>query len=241
MLSALAPAASLPVRVDAALAPAASLPVRVDAALAPATSLPIIRGDTVPPPMPRLQPLPPSRRPGSGTFFKSPQGVRPPGRGRTSWGEQRAGGRAAGRGGLLSQGRAGPREGTWAGGWSPGPGCPSPGSTWPTQPAAGRPARGPPPLHVIQGAPHCALGPRPVPGTPCLLPKEPTRWGPHWSQGRGPGCAGHLCDPFSAPRGQPVSAAPTDAPCSASGQAQSGEPQSPAWVLKRLDATRACK
>ena len=47
--------------------------------------------------------------------------------------------------------------------------------------------------------PHCALGPRPVMGTPCLLPKEPTRWGPRWSQGRGPGYSGHLCDPFSVP------------------------------------------
>ena len=47
--------------------------------------------------------------------------------------------------------------------------------------------------------PHCALGPGPVLGTPCLLPKEPTRWGSRWSQGRGPGYSGHLCAPFSVP------------------------------------------
>ena len=112
-----------------------------------------------------------------------------------------------------------------------------------THTACCREARtGPPPLHMIQGVPHCACWGHAL----CQAPRayflgSPTRWGPRWSQGRGPGCTGHLCAPFSIPRGRPVYAAPTDALYPASSQAQLGEPQSPARVLRHLDAARACK
>ena len=59
--------------VPSALAPASSLPIRVDAALALPHPCPSSVGTLCLLPR-RLQPLPPSRRPGSGTFSKPPQG-----------------------------------------------------------------------------------------------------------------------------------------------------------------------
>lgn len=190
-----------PPSAPSALAPASTLPVHVDTALAPAASLPNIRVDTAS--SHAQTPATPSRQV---TWLWNL--LQAPPRRPTTWERPHQSGGAESRGPSCWVWRP-PLPGPgWTKGGDVGRGM-VPGPRLPvsrqrvTHTACCREASAGPSASACD--PRCPslrmLGPRPVPGTPCLLPKEPDKVGaPAGVKTEGLGMPGTSVPPLYPPR-----------------------------------------